>query len=606
MAPVLEPIRRVNPAEPDRVAVEHRVTSAVERNPEAFLRAYQQHPDSDQGRYVSADLMKEMFADYAASREARGRYNGIVHNSAAVLASAQFREAIADNRDPNRTEALFVTGCPGAGKTSAVLANGIPANARLVYEGQLTDKSSHDKIAAALDAGLNVKITAVLPTVENALENTRHRFENVGRGASLAVMAKIQDETPNGLAAIKERFGDRVVIEIVDVRDRANARSHDLTEGAKLWMKEIEHGQSAERLRAHLAVMRSDGRTTPNFERQAEGKTVELGRAVGSGIAQTGDRPRSLGESREAGVLTRDPERHSLPAAELQRIYETRVSPRLFTGAQSIDQPTVVILGGQPGSGKTPMQNLVTREFDDRGGMVKIIGDDLRAYLPQYKGLQRSDDKTAAFYTDRDTGRLIEKAISEAKDRRVNVLVEGTMRDPAVVERTLNDFRDAGYRTDARALAVSPELSSLGILQRYAAQKESRGVGRMTTREAHDAALTGMLQSVDRIQDGRLADSLSIYRRGGERIANLDLTAPAKLTEPRARHMVERERERTLTHDEQRMKQAEITRLTPILQKHGVIPQTSEQTRQHTQQRAKEAGRQDLPTPPPKSDERER
>src|SRR3546814_7086943 len=84
-------------------------------------------------------------------------------------------------------------------------------------------------------------------------------------------------------------------------------------------------------------------------------------------------------------------------------------------------------------------------------------------------------------------------AIADAVQRRVNVLVEGTMRNPDVVAKTLRDFRGAGFETDARALAVSPELSSLGILQRYAAQKESRGVGRMTTSEAHQAAVTGML-----------------------------------------------------------------------------------------------------------------
>src|SRR3546814_16921388 len=84
-------------------------------------------------------------------------------------------------------------------------------------------------------------------------------------------------------------------------------------------------------------------------------------------------------------------------------------------------------------------------------------------------------------------------AIAVAVQRSVNVLVEGTMRNPDVVAKTLRDFRGAGFETDARALAVSPELSSLGILQRYAAQKESRGVGRMTTSEAHQAAVTGML-----------------------------------------------------------------------------------------------------------------
>lgn len=270
--------------------------------------------------------------------------------------------------------------------------------------------------------------------------------------------------------------------------------------------------------------------------------------------------------------MDRDPERHSLSPDALQKIYETRVAPRLFRGAESVEQPTAIVLGGQPGSGKTPMQNHATREFAGSGGMVKIIGDDLRAYLPHYKSLQRADDKTAAFYTDRDSGRLVEKAIAEAAQRRVNVLVEGTMRTQETVAATLRQFKDAGFKTDARVLAVSPEMSSLGILQRYAAQKESRGIGRMTTTEAHANALRGMLDTLDRIQDQRLADSLTIYRRGGEVIRHFDLSVPVRGDEPRARDVVERERNRTLTTQEAAYKQHEIERLTPILQRHGVIP----------------------------------
>nr|WP_274378987.1 zeta toxin family protein [Sphingomonas cavernae] len=70
--------------------------------------------------------------------------------------------------------------------------------------------------------------------------------------------------------------------------------------------------------------------------------------------------------------------------------------------------------------------------------------------------MQRADDRTAAFYTDRDSGRLVEKAIADAAARRVNVLVEGTMRSPDTVERTLTQFREAGFATDARALAINP------------------------------------------------------------------------------------------------------------------------------------------------------
>jgi signal recognition particle GTPase len=95
----------------DRAAVQDQVCLAVEAEFGSF-----------QGRYVNSDLMKEMFPEYNASRDHRNKYNLPVHNAAAVLASAQFRASIADDSVPERTNVVFLTGVPGAGKTTAVLA----------------------------------------------------------------------------------------------------------------------------------------------------------------------------------------------------------------------------------------------------------------------------------------------------------------------------------------------------------------------------------------------------------------------------------------------------------------------------------------------------
>ncbi|HEX7883612.1 MAG TPA: hypothetical protein VF499_12845, partial [Afipia sp.] len=158
----LEPIRSLNVAEPDRADVQRRVIDAVQADPERFLTAYVAHKDSFGGRYVCADLMKDVIPEFAASKEARGRYNAVVHNAAAVLAAEQYRRVIADDSDPNRNLALFVTGMPGAGKTStvqatAMAAGGLSEDVRVIFEGQLVNaESSVEKVGQALDAGCRV------------------------------------------------------------------------------------------------------------------------------------------------------------------------------------------------------------------------------------------------------------------------------------------------------------------------------------------------------------------------------------------------------------------------------------------------------------------
>lgn len=160
------------------------------------------------------------------------------------------------------------------------------------------------------------------------------------------------------------------------------------------------------------------------------------------------------------------------------------------------------------------------------------------------------DDKTAAFYTDRDTGRWVEKAIAEAKAQRVNIVIEGTMRDGNKVAETMQSLRDAGYQIDARALAVNTQLSQQGIMQRYENQRVDRGSGRMTTPEAHNAAYEGMLHTLDRIEGQKLADRVTIYRRGAEVVYQNEIQGGQWAKEPQARAAVEAERARPMTTKE--------------------------------------------------------
>lgn len=106
----METIRRGTFAQADRAAAQETVAQAVERDPDPFIAAYRQHPESFGGRYVGADLFKETFAEYRQSNEARNRYNTPVHNSAAVLASTLFNRMLHDRTDTSRDTAVFLTG----------------------------------------------------------------------------------------------------------------------------------------------------------------------------------------------------------------------------------------------------------------------------------------------------------------------------------------------------------------------------------------------------------------------------------------------------------------------------------------------------------------
>lgn len=247
-------------------------------------------------------------------------------------------------------------------------------------------------------------------------------------------------------------------------------------------------------------------------------------------------------------LLDLDPNKYRLPAEEHERIFQERIIPVLFTSVSSVKKPVAIIFGGQPGSGKTAAVEHARQQLQRKGGCALIVGDELRDYNKIYTELLKVDDKTAAFYTDRDSGWWVEKAINHAKNIRCNLVIEGTMRVPEKVAETMRFLREAGFVIEARALAVNEKLSWQGVLQRYEKQKASpRACGRMTTPEAHQAGYDGMLNTLEKIEQEKLADCVGVYTRSGLLLYENHLKGDKWECAPQARHVVEQERARSWT-----------------------------------------------------------
>ena len=256
--------------ESDRMAAQEKIIRAVMANPYVFLLQYCKDPRTFQGRFVNSDLMKETFPIYRASKESRNYFNLPVHNAAAALAAKQFSRIVQDSSNPERIVLHFVTGTPGSGKTTVIQEYGIlPDNVRGVYEGQLVDESAISKIQEALDAGLMPCISVVYTTAETALDNTMNRFNLIGRGASMALIAKILGDLPEGLRRIHEKFEGAVTLDIFDKRDQLNVRTLEGWEHLHI----LESEGSRERIKTRLSeyLERIRGKLSTDCYSQAAG-----------------------------------------------------------------------------------------------------------------------------------------------------------------------------------------------------------------------------------------------------------------------------------------------------------------------------------------------
>lgn len=199
----------------------------------------------------------------------------------------------------------------------------------------------------------------------------------------------------------------------------------------------------------------------------------------------------------------------------LDQVYRSSVRDVLFGGASPASAPRVVIVGGQPGAGKTAATLDARRELSAAGeGVAFINGDELRPYHPRYEQLLAEDPATAADRTGADVGLWVERGIAEAASRRYHSVIETTMRQPDVVARTAAGFASAGFRVELRVVVVDPEISRLGIYQRYArAIATPQAIPRFTLSGYHEDALARMPATLGAV--GAIVDEIRFVNRQG-------------------------------------------------------------------------------------------
>ena len=311
----LNPIRLNEYKEADRNAVQEAVVRAVKADPQWFIDEYKRHAEAHSGRYVSADLFKETFEEYSASKESRNRYNAPVHNSAAVLSAALFEQNLVEHKGSGK-EVVFLTGTPGAGKTSSVLqGGGLPEHVAMVFEGQMSNPvTSIAKIQQVLEAGLLPTIQVVHAKPEFALANTLTRFEEHGRGASIGVMASIQGGLPDSLQEIRRQYGDAVKLNIMDRRIPEKSVALSGWQNVDILKSEGQHEHIKSTLSTALERERSHGHLGEAAYRQAAGlppiaRSAALLRGAGEGASTHGHRHDVPGSGRRENILNAEHDR---------------------------------------------------------------------------------------------------------------------------------------------------------------------------------------------------------------------------------------------------------------------------------------------------------
>jgi UDP-N-acetylglucosamine kinase len=189
----------------------------------------------------------------------------------------------------------------------------------------------------------------------------------------------------------------------------------------------------------------------------------------------------------------------------------------IFSDKTPVSNPKIVILGGQPGAGKSKIITLSENELFKDGNVVKINGDDYRIRHPKAEEIFKRHDKLFARLTDPDVREWTRKIFEEAMNKKFNIIFEGTLRTPQICE-TMKKLKQLGYETFLRVVAVNELISRTAIYSRYIEQFESeqKEIARFSEKKYHDEALSGMLKTIEIIEKEKLCNRIEIFTRDGK------------------------------------------------------------------------------------------
>ena len=200
---------------------------------------------------------------------------------------------------------------------------------------------------------------------------------------------------------------------------------------------------------------------------------------------------------------------------ELELVFQ-KILKMYMSSYSPSKNPKVFLLGGQPGAGKSGLENMLNLKDE----YISISGDDYREYHPRFKEINLEYGKKASKYTQQWAGQITEKLIEKLAKAKYNLIIEGTLRTAQLPLKEADRFRKLGYEVELHVLVVKPEKSYLGTLLRYEEMIKWGKIPRMTPKEHHDLVVKNIGDNLEIIYNSKAFDNIKLFDRENNLLYN--------------------------------------------------------------------------------------
>lgn len=183
----------------------------------------------------------------------------------------------------------------------------------------------------------------------------------------------------------------------------------------------------------------------------------------------------------------------------------------LIAGKRESKDKTLIIVGGQPGAGKTRLIPIAKMEL--KNNVVVVDFDELKAFHPYYLEVCAKYNEDAHRILHFDVNKVKNKILDRLIEENYSVIYEGALRDTEGFIEFAKKFKEKGYSIKLDVLAVPKLESYCSEILRYALSLIQQQTPRWVNKASHDEAYEGVTKTVSEFINRRITNNIDVFVR---------------------------------------------------------------------------------------------
>ena len=198
------------------------------------------------------------------------------------------------------------------------------------------------------------------------------------------------------------------------------------------------------------------------------------------------------------------------------------IKSKVIENKSPVDYPVAVVLGGQPGAGKSNIYDIYRKKSNNN--IVELDCDKFREFHPNFEELHKIYGDNDAVYTNPFIFKVVDRLVDELSKEKYNMIIESSLKSPHTAIENGTILTPRGYKVELAVMATPKEESWKGTIDRYNSQKEMGLQPRAVPKEFHDLVVSNISDSISQVYKSGLMSNILIYNRNKECLYDMSKT----------------------------------------------------------------------------------